>query len=66
MRGKSVARVTPQPDLPGLVPHIRNEIYGAIEAGRQARRAGETQEANPHPALTYFSSLWQDGWRSDG
>jgi ribosome modulation factor len=55
-----------QADLPGLVPHIRDEIYGAIEAGRRARAAGEPRTANPHPARTFFWSLWLDGWREQG
>ncbi len=55
-----------QADIPGLVPHVRDEIYGAIEAGMHAREAGKPKSANPHPTHTFFWSLWQDGWRSCG
>ncbi len=52
-------------ELPGRAPHIRDKIFGAIEAGRAARIAGKPRTANPHPAGTFFFSLWLDGWRAE-
>lgn len=53
-----------QEDIPGLIPHVRDEIYGTIEAGAVARQLGEPRTANPYPSHTFFWSLWLDGWRS--
>jgi hypothetical protein len=47
-----------QPDLFGRSePHIRDQIYGAIEAGYHGA-------ANPHAPLTYFWSLHEEGRRA--
>ncbi len=51
--------------IPGLLPHVRDEIYGIILAGKVARVKGKPRTENPYPEGTFFYSLWQDGWRGE-
>jgi hypothetical protein len=41
------------------------QYFAARRQGREARRAGQKMDTNPHPAGTQKWMRWQDGWAEE-